>query len=90
MTHTALVEQLQAATPKELATGQSLVIVLDWESDDVLFVTRPYDRRSTAHRIQTRHNRTGRAYVACRHANGTTYLASSMYTLGTVADGVAS
>ena len=81
---TSLIDQLQAATPDDLASGQSIVIVLDWESADLLFVTRPYERRSTAHCMQTRHNHVGRAYVACRHAGGTTYMASKDYTLGTI------
>ncbi|QFP96645.1 hypothetical protein PP512_gp29 [Gordonia phage Denise] len=79
-----LIDQLINATPKALVAGESVVIVLDWDSKDVLFVSRPYAARATAHRMQTRHSHGGRAYVACRHAGGTTFLTGRDHLLGTV------
>lgn len=79
-----LLRLLTGYTPLELQVGQSVVIVLREESQDFLFVVGPYSARAAAHRIQTRHSRSGRAFVAYRHRGGTTYYVGRDQVLGTV------
>ncbi|ANA85304.1 hypothetical protein BH769_gp46 [Gordonia phage BritBrat] len=75
---------LAQATPTSLAEGESVVIVLQHERDELAFTTQPYPTRDKAHSAQSRCGASGRAYVASRHNNGITYLTDRSYILGTL------